>query len=84
MATTSSDSADLRDKAYIYWRLLAADPRLCKAVVMSEKPPIAFESTSVPQAMLNDLLKLLSTVASVYQKPPHTFLSKYKTETSVI
>jgi vesicle coat complex subunit len=30
LATTSTQSSDLRDRAYIYWRLLSSDPKTAK------------------------------------------------------
>jgi AP-1 complex subunit beta-1 len=29
-ATTTGESADLRDRAYVYWRLLSSDPQQAK------------------------------------------------------
>lgn len=44
LATEEADNPDLRDRAYIYWRLLSADPEKTKEVVLSEKPNIAEDS----------------------------------------
>lgn len=30
-ATTETDNPDLRDRAYVYWRLLSTDPEVCVA-----------------------------------------------------
>jgi len=30
LATTKSDNADLRDRGYVYWRLLSSDPNVTK------------------------------------------------------
>lgn len=42
MATEECDNPDLRDRGYVYWRLLAADPEAARAVVLAEKvsPPV--------------------------------------------
>jgi len=40
LATKESDNPDLRDRAYIYWRLLAKHPETAKKMVFSERPPI--------------------------------------------
>ena len=37
-ATEEVDNPDLRDRGYIYWRLLSTDPAAAKAVVLSDKP----------------------------------------------
>ena len=33
MATENSDNPDLRDRGYVYWRLLSTDPAVAKSVV---------------------------------------------------
>lgn len=38
LATQDSDNPDLRDRGYIYWRLLSTDPVAAKEVVLAEKP----------------------------------------------
>lgn len=35
MATENSDNPDLRDRGYVYWRLLSTDPAAAKSVVCS-------------------------------------------------
>lgn len=74
-ATTLVESADLRDRAYIYWRLLSTDPNAAKAVTLAEKPPIVDEKPVVTPALLNELIRNLATIASVYHKPASTFLA---------
>ncbi|CAG8432675.1 5657_t:CDS:10 [Diversispora eburnea] len=75
-ATTECDNPDIRDRAYIYWRLLSTDPQAAKAVVLSEKPPISVQSNNISGSLLEDLISNISTLASVYHKPPETFLGK--------
>nr|CAD1828380.1 unnamed protein product [Ananas comosus var. bracteatus] len=43
-ATVETDNPDLRDRAYIYWRLLSTDPEAAKDVVLAEKPVISDDS----------------------------------------
>eukprot|EP00158_Paraphelidium_tribonemae_P006780 Partr_v1_DN27967_c1_g1_i4_m11886 putative Adaptor-related protein complex len=71
--TANGESADLRDKAYIYWRLLSSDPQAAKAVVLAEKPPIRESKALV--GIIDELIKNIGTIASVYHKPAHTFLN---------
>jgi len=47
-------------------------------VVLSEKPPITTTIQSLSPALLDQLLSELSTLASVYHKPPETFLGQGK------
>ena len=32
-ATVETDNPDLRDRAYIYWRLLSTDPEVCGTLI---------------------------------------------------
>ncbi|KAJ4511999.1 beta-adaptin [Exophiala dermatitidis] len=77
-ATAESDNPDIRDRAYIYWRLLSntSDPNAPKNVILSEKPPITSTIQSLPPALLDRLLTELSTLASVYHKPPEQFVGQ--------
>ncbi|KAF9235918.1 armadillo-type protein [Melanogaster broomeanus] len=73
-ATKDCDSPDVRDRAYIYWRLLSTDPTAAKAVVLAHRPPISIPRTTVSAALLEELLGEISTLASVYHKPAETFI----------
>lgn len=43
-ATEKAINPDLRDRAYIYWRMLSSDPEKAKIVIFSTKPPWNLES----------------------------------------
>lgn len=75
-ATAENDNPDIRDRAYVYWRLLSSDPQIAKNVVLSERPPITSTIQSLPAPLLEQLLTELSTLASVYHKPPSAFLGQ--------
>ncbi|PPQ69574.1 hypothetical protein CVT24_001374, partial [Panaeolus cyanescens] len=75
-ATKDCDSPDVRDRAYIYWRLLSMDPGAAKAVVLAHRPPISIPRTTVSPGLLEELLGEIGTLASVYHKPPETFIGK--------
>ncbi|KAK3111726.1 beta-adaptin [Teratosphaeriaceae sp. CCFEE 6253] len=75
-ATAESDNPDIRDRAYVYWRLLSSDPQVAKNIVLSARPQIASTIPALPGPLLDSLIPNLSTLASVYQKPPQTFLGK--------
>jgi AP-1 complex subunit beta-1 len=74
-ASTHGESADLRDRAYIYWRLLSADANVAKSIVLAEKPTIKEDQTALHANLLNELLRYIGTIASVYHKPPNSFLT---------
>ena len=41
VATDESDNPDLRNRGYIYWRMLSEDPEAAKEIILCERPPIA-------------------------------------------
>lgn len=80
-ATTETDNPDLRDRAYIYWRLLAADPEAARDVVLAERPVIADDAAALEPALLDELLGQVATLASVYHKPAESFVSRARAAT---
>lgn len=73
-ATAESDNPDIRDRAYVYWRLLSSDPAVARNIVLSERPQIHSTIPVLPLPLLEKLLPNLSTLSSVYHKPPQAFL----------
>ncbi|EGX92722.1 AP-2 complex subunit beta [Cordyceps militaris CM01] len=71
-ATEETDNPDLRDRAYMYWRLLSTDVGLAKQIVMGEKPPITAESEKLEPAILEEMCLNVGTLATVYLKPVQT------------
>ncbi|KAL5552026.1 hypothetical protein UlMin_002202 [Ulmus minor] len=80
-ATVETDNPDLRDRAYIYWRLLSTDPEAAKDVVLAEKPVITDDSNQLDSSLLDELLANIATLSSVYHKPPEAFVTRVKTTT---
>lgn len=74
MATEFSDNPDLRDRGFIYWRLLSADPKAARAIVLAKKPLISDDTLQLESALLDDLLSNIGSLASVYHKPADTFV----------
>jgi vesicle coat complex subunit len=75
-ATKDADNPDVRDRGYMYWRLLSSDPATARRVVMGEKPPITAESEKLDPATLEELCLSVGTLATVYLKPvQHIFRS---------
>lgn len=68
-ATEETDNPDLRDRGYMYWRLLSADPATAKKIVMGEKPPITAETEKLDPATLEEMCLNVGTLATVYLKP---------------
>lgn len=75
-ATAENDNPDVRDRAYVYWRLLSSNPQIAQNVILSERPPITTTIQSLPPVLLEHLLTELSTLASVYHKLPESFVGQ--------
>ena len=87
-ATGEADDPDLRDRAFIYWRLLSSDPEAARDVVLAEKPTISSSSaggassassaaaSSVDPELARALLPQLGSLASVYHRPAAAFVSR--------
>ncbi|CAM9621377.1 unnamed protein product [Chrysoparadoxa australica] len=76
LATEESDNPDLRDRGFVYWRLLSTNPDAAKAVVLSEKPTIADDTFMLEPQLLESLIGQIATLSSVYYKPPEAFVTK--------
>ncbi|XP_054168452.1 AP-1 complex subunit beta-1-like [Oppia nitens] len=74
LATQDSDNPDLRDRGFIYWRLLSTDPAAAKEVVLAEKPLISEETDLLEPTLLDELICHIGSLASVYHKPPSAFV----------
>ncbi|KAF2864500.1 Adaptor protein complex beta subunit [Piedraia hortae CBS 480.64] len=70
-ATEDTDNPDLRDRGYMYWRLLSSHPEAAKGIVLSEKPPITAESEKLDPTILEELCLVAGTLVTVYLKPVH-------------
>ena len=70
-ATEDTDNPDLRDRGYMYWRLLSTDPTGAKTIVMGDKPIITAESEKLDPTTLQEMCLNIGTLATVYLKPVH-------------
>jgi AP-1 complex subunit beta-1 len=77
-ATTETDNPDLRDRGFMYWRLLSTDPEAAKSVVLGENPVIKDTSSTVDEELLVQLIGNLGTLASIFHRPPGAFVSKVR------
>ena len=76
MATEESDNPDLRDRGFVYWRLLSTDPEAAKTVVLCEKPVIEDDTSILDPQLLDTLITQIATLSSIYHKPPETFVTR--------
>jgi len=65
LATQDADNPDLRDRGFIYWRLLSTDPAAAKEVVLAEKPLISEETDLLEPTLLDELICHIASLASV-------------------
>ncbi|XAO22694.1 hypothetical protein I312_101467 [Cryptococcus bacillisporus CA1280] len=78
LATEDAENPDLRDRGFMYWRLLTADPAAARDIVLAEKPAISTETDRMDKGMLDQLLLHTGTLGSIYHKNPHTFIRTAK------
>lgn len=74
VATDECNNPDLRDRGYMYWRMLSKNPELARRVVLSERPTITEDSFATQPRILDRLIANISTLASVYHQVPEAFL----------
>ena len=59
LATENTDNPDLRDRGYIYWRLLSTDPEAAQQVVLADKPTISDDTFQIDASILDLLVSFL-------------------------
>lgn len=82
-ATEESNNHDIRDRGYIYWRLLSTNPEATKHVVLGDKPSIRDDSQTLERGLLDKLISDLALMSSVYHKPPDEFVTRITTAAPV-
>jgi AP-1 complex subunit beta-1 len=84
LATEESTNPDLRDRGYIYWRMLSTDPVATKFVVLSDKPSIADDSYNpYDGTFVDQLIEQIGTLASVYHVLPSELEPKPKKKVTI-
>ena len=68
--TEDIDNPDLRDRGFMYWRLLAINPTVAGEIVLSEKPAITNDADRMDRGALDQLLLHTGTLGSIYHKNP--------------
>lgn len=84
IATERSDNPDLRDRGFVYWRLLSSNPKAARAVVLADRPEISCDTFAIDDDYLDRLMNHISTLASVYHKPPEAFVKGHTEVTFTI
>ena len=73
-ATEDVDNPDLRDRGFMYWRLLAINPANAGDIVLADKPPITTDSDRMDRGSLDQLLLHTGSLGSIYHKNPEVSL----------
>ena len=72
-----SENPDIRDRAYIYWRLLEIDPDIAKDMMVSEKPPFDFtDEDDLEPDVVDDMICNMTNVSAVYLKKQQELITE--------
>ncbi|SNX86199.1 probable beta-adaptin [Melanopsichium pennsylvanicum] len=77
-ATEEVENPDLRDRGFMYWRLLSTDPEAARDVVLGSKPAISTETDRMDRQLLDQLLLHGASLASIFHRQPQTFIRNAK------
>jgi vesicle coat complex subunit len=69
-ATEQALNPDIRDRAYIYWRLLSTDPEKTKKLVFTEKPAMKEEVHKYETEFLENMVVNLAKISTSFHKLP--------------
>lgn len=74
-ATKEVENADVRDKAFLYWRLLSTDDqKIQKDIILNKLPTLMSTIETFSPGLLEELLDNLGNLSSVFYKPPSSFI----------
>ena len=62
LATEEAENPDLRNRGYVYWRMLTADPDMARQVILEGNKTISDHSQNIDPALLDDLVMYLGTL----------------------
>ena len=72
-----SENPDVRDRAYIYWRLLEIDPDIAKEMICSEKPAFKFtEHDELDVDTIDDMINNMTNVSACYFKKDRDIINE--------
>lgn len=84
-ATKEVENADVRDKAYLYWRLLSTDDKaLQKDILLNKLPLLDSTIESFAPGLLEELLDKLGNLSSVFYKPASSFINLDKNDPAFV
>lgn len=83
VATENVSNPDVRDRAFIYWRMLSTDPGKTKNVVFGYRPQAKDNDKLIDKTFLNDMMKSLGYASSLFEKRPDELFPKSLAELKV-
>jgi len=64
-----SENPDVRDRAYLYWRLLETEPDIAKDMILGERPSFDYrEDTPFESELVTNIIENMTNVSAVYHK----------------
>ena len=76
IATERVGNPDVRDRAYIYWRMLSTDIEKTKDVIFGLRPNIKDDDILLEPNFLNCMVQNMGYVSSVFQRKPEDLFQK--------
>ncbi|EGR27514.1 hypothetical protein IMG5_194630 [Ichthyophthirius multifiliis] len=70
VAAEETDNSDVRDRAYMYWRMLSQNPQKTKDTVLCSKPKIEENKIIKDVDFLQKMIHTIPCVSSILQKDP--------------
>ena len=68
-ATGLVSNPDIKDRAFIYWRMLSTSPQKTYDVVLGKKPQIASDTYNIyDEELVDKLISGLGNLSSLYHK----------------
>ena len=83
VATENVNNPDVRDRAFIYWRMLSTDPEKTKTVVFGYRPQAKDNDKLVDQSFLSDMMKSMGYASSLFEKRPEELFQRSLAEQRV-
>lgn len=83
VATENVNNPDVRDRAFIYWRMLSTDPEKTKTVVFGYRPQAKDNDKLIDQTFLSDMMRSMGYASSLYEKRPEELFQRSLAEQKV-
>lgn len=69
LATEQVSNPDIKDRAYIYWRMLSTSPQKTQDVVLGKKPNVASDTYNIyDEEFVDKLISGIGALSSIYHK----------------